>query len=113
MANGPEKQFENRVKAYLKAHGAWFVKYWGGGPFTTSGIPDILVCWRGRFVAIETKSAIGEPTALQIWTINKINAAGGLAYVVYPDEVLDKHLANMRAKCAYVCRWKEFCVILS
>lgn len=39
-----EKNFEEKVKKYLKENGCWFLKYWGGGGFTKSGIPDLLVC---------------------------------------------------------------------
>ena len=39
-----EKRFEDRVKSFLTEQGAWFLKYWGGGHYTKSGIPDLLVC---------------------------------------------------------------------
>ena len=29
-----EKNFENRVKRFLKDEGCYFIKYWGGGEFT-------------------------------------------------------------------------------
>ena len=38
-----EKNFENKVKKYLKEQGAWFIKYWGGAAFTKAGIPDPLI----------------------------------------------------------------------
>lgn len=43
-----EKNFENRVKDFLKDMGCWQLKYWGGAVFTKSGIPDLLVCCKGR-----------------------------------------------------------------
>ena len=39
-----EKNFENKIKGFLKDHGCWFLKYWGGAAYTKSGIPDILAC---------------------------------------------------------------------
>lgn len=80
-----EKQFENKIKKYLKEHGAYFLKYWAGAQFTKSGIPDILACVNGYFVAIEVKAQNGKPSELQLYNIGQIRKAGGFAYVVYPS----------------------------
>lgn len=80
-----EKNFENKVKRYLKSRGAYFVKYWGGGQFTKSGVPDILACVNGFFVAVETKSPTGKPTELQIYNLCQIDQAGGFAFLLYPE----------------------------
>lgn len=79
-----EKNFENRVKKWIKSVGGWYVKYWAGGAFTSSGIPDLLSCIKGRFVAIEVKADDGEPSELQIWTVSQIRKAGGVAVILYP-----------------------------
>ena len=57
-----EKNFENKLKNYLKAQGAWYIKYWAGAAFTKEGIPDILACIKGKFYGIEVKAANGKPT---------------------------------------------------
>ena len=87
----PEKQFENKVKKFLKDEGCWFVKYWSGTStngkkFTKDGVPDLLVCVQGSFMAIELKSENGRPTELQLWNIEKIKEAGGYAFVLYPHQ---------------------------
>lgn len=47
-----------------------------------SGVPDILACVNGRFVAIEVKKAEGiEPSKLQEVKIRRITASGGIAFV--------------------------------
>ena len=51
-----EKNFENKVKDFLKKEGCWYVKYWGGGQYTKKGVPDILACCNGRFIGIEVKA---------------------------------------------------------
>ena len=79
-----EKNFENRIKKYIKARGGWYVKYWGSG-MTEAGIPDLLCCIDGRFVGIEVKAQNGRPSELQLWTIDKIREAGGIAFVLYPS----------------------------
>lgn len=80
-----EKQFENKIKKYLKDHGAYFLKYWAGAQFTKSGVPDILACVNGYFVGIEAKAQNGKPSELQLYNIQQIRKAGGFAYVVYPS----------------------------
>ena len=80
-----EKNLENRVKAFLKDEGVWYVKYWGGGGFTRAGVPDLLICCNGRFIAAEVKSSTGSPTDLQRKKIREIRDAGGIAFVLYPE----------------------------
>ena len=81
-----EKNFENKVKGFLKDQGCWFVKYWGGGEFTKAGIPDILCCCNGYFLGIEVKAPKGKPSELQKWNIGKINDANGYGVILYPDQ---------------------------
>ena len=100
-----EKNFENKVKAFLKENGAWFIKYWAGSKFTKDGIPDILICMNGYFVAVETKAPKGKPSELQKYHVRKINEARGYAVILYPDDfVLFKclvdHLNNKNEKVA-------------
>lgn len=81
-----EKNFENRVKKFLTEQGCWVLKYWGGGQFTKAGIPDLLVCCNGHFLAIELKATNGRPSPLQLHTIEEIKKAGGTALVLYPKD---------------------------
>ena len=81
-----EKNFENKVKAFLKSQGCWFIKYWGGGQFTKSGVPDLLVCCKGKFLGIELKAPTGKPSELQLYNIEAIQKAGGVALVLYPKD---------------------------
>ena len=81
-----EKNFENRVKKFLKEQGCWFVKYWGGGQFTKAGVPDLLVCCNGHFLAVELKAPNGKPSPLQLHTIEEIEKSGGTALVLFPKD---------------------------
>jgi len=83
---GKEKNFENRVKKFLKEHGCWFVKYWGGGEFTKAGVPDILACIGGQFVGIEVKSDTGRMSALQQHNLLSIDQEGGYGILLYPKD---------------------------
>lgn len=80
-----EKNFENRVKRWLKENNIWYVKIWGGG-FQRAGIPDILICARGKFVAVELKAENGVVSELQAREIEKIKESGGEAVVLYPKD---------------------------
>lgn len=81
-----EKQFENQVKDYLKQKGCWFIKYWGGAKFTKSGIPDLLICVNGHFVAVELKAEKGKTSSLQFYQLNQINKSGGIGIVLRPSQ---------------------------
>lgn len=78
-----EKQFENKVKSYLKDLGCWVLKTWSNG-VQREGVPDLLVCCNGYFLAIELKAETGKPSDLQLWNIDKIRKAGGIGIVLYP-----------------------------
>jgi Holliday junction resolvase len=80
-----EKNFENRIKKYLETKKAWHVKYFANRN-TKSGVPDILACIGGHFVAIEVKAPKGKPSPLQVWNVEKIREAGGIALIVYPSD---------------------------
>lgn len=78
-----EKQFENKVKGFLKEQGCWNLKTWSNG-VQRSGVPDLLVCCNGRFVGVELKAQNGKPSALQIWNLRKIEESGGYGILLYP-----------------------------
>lgn len=81
-----EKNFENKIKKYLKEKGFYFIKYWGGGEFTKAGVPDILACINGFFFGIEVKSETGKPSPLQLINLKQIDDAGGFGILLYPDD---------------------------
>ena len=81
-----EKNFENKVKDFLKENNCWFLKYWGGATYTKSGIPDLLVSSNGCFLGIEVKADNGEPTLLQLYNLKKIRESGGYGILLYPKD---------------------------
>jgi mevalonate kinase len=70
------------IKDYLKTVDNCF--YWKehGSQFGQAGIPDIICCIGGRFIAFEVKTDKGKTTVLQEITLRKIRKAGGTAEVV-------------------------------
>lgn len=83
-----EADIVKAIMKYLKTiEGCFFWKE-HGGMYGTAGVPDIICCYCGRFLGFEVKTDKGQPTKLQLATIRKINAAGGIAMVVRSvDEV--------------------------
>lgn len=62
---------------------AWFQKISQRG---VRGIPDVIGCIHGKFVAIEFKaSSKHKPTAIQAHTLEQISKAGGVAKVCSPE----------------------------
>ena len=86
MAATPESKVKAKVHARLKAAGAYAVNYIGGA-YANNGTPDILACWRGRFIGIECKAGRGKPTQLQLRNLEKIEEAGGLAFIINETNV--------------------------
>lgn len=83
-----EKQFENQVKAFLKSKGCWVLKTWSNG-VQRQGVPDLLVCCNGFFIGVELKNETGKPSALQLWNVEQIRKANGIALVLYPEKFED------------------------
>jgi len=53
-----------------------------GGAYGTAGIPDIIACLHGRFLAFEVKTETGKLSKLQEITIQSIREAEGKAFTV-------------------------------
>lgn len=92
-----EKQFERKVKSFLKEQGCWTLKTWSNG-VQRSGIPDLLVCCNGHFVGVELKAPNGRPSELQLYNMKEINEAGGYAILLYPDKFqqFKKFILNLK-----------------
>ena len=88
-----EGDFQAKAIKYLESRGAYVVNQWGT-PVSGSGVPDLLVCYHGRFVALECKhpeaaipngltvvhDRFAEPA--QRMHLARIRKAGGEAFVI-------------------------------
>jgi Holliday junction resolvase len=77
-----EKDITAKIIKYLKSLDKCFCFKEHGGTYGSAGIPDIICCYRGHFVALEVKTPKGKTTPLQEFNIKQINRAGGTAVVV-------------------------------
>lgn len=81
MASTPEAKVKANCVKQLKALGAYYFYPVTGG-FGTSGVPDIIACYKGLFFGIECKAGKNKPTELQALNLTKIHDAQGLALVI-------------------------------
>lgn len=77
-----EKDIVAAILRHLKSVPECFAWKTHGGMYGTAGIPDIICCYRGWFLALEVKTPTGKLTRLQEITIERIRAAGGEAHKV-------------------------------
>lgn len=84
-----EKHIENQIKRYLDNLGVWYMKV-HGSMYQKAGVPDILCCIKGTFVAIEVKRPNGIISPLQQFNIDEIHKNGGVAFVAYSVEDVRK-----------------------
>ena len=78
-----ESEVQKQIQYYLSSLGAFHFKTIAN---TTNGIPDLIACLDGKFVAIEVKKPGGKPSPLQVVKIRKIEEAGGIAFIAYSVE---------------------------
>lgn len=90
-----EKDITNAILKHLKTVPRCFAWKEHGGMYGTAGIPDIIACIGGRFVAFEVKTPTGKLTKLQETTIQKIKNAKGEAYKVTSVEEVKKILEHL------------------
>ena len=82
----PEAKVKKKVVRILKEAGAYYFYPVTGG-FGRSGVPDVVACYKGRFIGIECKAGKNKPTPLQQKNLDDITKEGGLAYVINEDNV--------------------------
>ena len=91
----PEARIVKRIQQTIAEKGGRAFKIHGStkgeeAVFQEAGLPDLLVCYKGRFVGLEVKVPGGKPSRLQLHVLDEIRNAGGIAAVVETvEEVLD------------------------
>lgn len=102
----PENKVKLEVKKYLKTLGSdvwWFMPVPGG--FGTNGVPDFIICYRGRFIGLETKAPgkLSGTTPLQRMQLGGIQKSGGYSLVADSVAPLAKVVALIDAE---LCKLK-------
>jgi Holliday junction resolvase len=77
----PESKVKAAVVKMLKQYSVYYFFPATHG-YGRSGVPDIVCCIKGKFIAVECKAGANTTTALQDREINRIRTAEGHAMVV-------------------------------
>ena len=91
MAQTPERKVKTQVGEILKEYGVYYFFPPANG-LGRAGIPDIISCAWGQFLAIECKAGKGTPTALQLRELQRIHNANGVAFVINENNVDALHI---------------------
>ena len=75
-----EQNVQTSIMNYIKAIGGLPIKQNQIGIYGQAGVPDIIACIKGRFVAIEVKRPGQKPKPIQEAFLDSINKKGGLAF---------------------------------
>lgn len=83
MARQRESKLSGMILDALRERGAFCFKV-HGSEMMMAGLPDLMVCWRGKFVALEVKMPEnrGGLSRIQQHRRDQIRAAGGVCEVV-------------------------------
>lgn len=90
----PEAKVKKQVKEILNKYkpDLWYCMP-AARVYGRAGTPDFLVCYKGQFIAIETKAGDNKPTALQELAFEQIRKADGFVLVINVSNVSDLILA--------------------
>jgi Holliday junction resolvase len=96
----PEAAVKKKVRAILDYFGVYYFSPATGG-YGRSGVPDVIACYRGKFIAVEVKAGDNKPTALQERELSQIKKRGGVALVVNEKNLDELHdlLGSLTAEC--------------
>ena len=87
MAQTPEGKVKDKARKMLKEYDIWHFAPVSNG-MGTMGIPDMIACMRGQFLAIECKAdAKKKPTQLQLHQLDQIAKHGGLSIVIHDENL--------------------------
>lgn len=80
-----ENKVKKSVQEYLDSLGAYHFKV-HGSVYMRAGIPDIICCYKGKFIGIETKDGNNKASELQLAHGRKIERNGGIFVIAYSIE---------------------------
>lgn len=86
MAMTPEAKVKKKVVDILKKNRIYYFYPVTSG-FGSSGVPDIVACYKGWFIGIECKAGKNKPTDLQKKNLDNILRCGGVALIVNENNV--------------------------
>lgn len=89
-----ESELKAELKALFKARGAYVVPV-AQGAYSKKGDPDMVVCYKGLFVAVEAKTYTGRQSDWQRTRMDQVHAAGGIYAIVRSTDAARQLLAEI------------------
>ena len=91
-----ESAIQAKIRSLLESWGATVYKQ-QASLYTTNGAPDLVACYRGRFLAIEVKQPGEEPRKIQLHRQKQIRKSGGICEVCDSVEQVERILRAIDA----------------
>lgn len=93
MPHYSEKDIESYLREKIKELGGKAYKWVSPG---NAGVPDRLVCLRGKMIPVELKAPSKKPTELQLKKHQELNKLGVTVYVIDSKEKVDEFLRGLK-----------------
>lgn len=89
-----EQSIQNKMIKKLESKGAYVVKVISA---SKKGVPDIIACYKGKFLGIEVKrpETRNNVSPLQQFNLSKIQDAAGISCVAWDPEQIDLLLKDI------------------
>lgn len=88
-----EKDIESYLRNKVKELGGKAYKWVSPG---NAGVPDRIVCLKGRMIPVELKAPGKKPTELQMKKHRELNKLGITVYVIDSKEKVDEFLRRLK-----------------
>lgn len=90
-----EQKIQTKIIKYIEKIGGLAIKQNQIGIYAQAGVPDLICCLHGRFIAIEVKIPGEYPKPLQMAFIDAINRCGGFAFYATSVEEVERKLKEL------------------
>jgi Holliday junction resolvase-like predicted endonuclease len=89
-----EQQIQKKIITYLESKGAYVVKVIQA---SKSGVADLIVCYRGKFISIEVKTPTTKTNVapLQKYNLRKVFEAEGISTVAWELSQVEELLGSI------------------
>ena len=95
-----ESEIKRKIKKYLDSVGAFWSAVTGGA-YSKPGDPDLIACFRGRYIAIEAKTPRGVQSPIQKRRQREIMEAGGIYILARNTEDVEDVIEEICAEQDY------------
>jgi Holliday junction resolvase len=89
----PEGELKKALKKYYKEHGIYHTVV-PGGAYGKNGAPDIILCYKGLFIAVEAKVDT-EQSGWQELRQKQIERAGGIYAIIKSVKEMDELITSL------------------